>query len=49
MRNKIVSALFLASLPAFLLAVPSSPVFADNAPASCAGITGCATGPRCSD
>ncbi|MFT3772205.1 MAG: hypothetical protein QM820_42935 [Minicystis sp.] len=37
MRSKIVSALFLASLPAFLLAVPSTPLFASSAPASCAG------------
>jgi len=36
MRNKIVRALILATLPAFLLALPSS-LFADSVPASCAG------------
>jgi len=33
MRNKIVRALFFASLPAFVLVIPSAPLFAAN----CAG------------
>ncbi len=37
MRNKILSALFFTSLSAFLLAVPSAPLFAEALPASCAG------------
>src|SRR5690349_18288082 len=37
MRNKIVRALFFTSLPAFLLAVPFTPLFADALPARCAG------------
>ena len=37
MRNKIMRALFFTVLPAFLLAVPSAPLFADALPASCAG------------
>jgi hypothetical protein len=37
MQKKIVRALFFASLPAFLLAVPSAPLFAGALPASCAG------------
>ena len=37
MRNTIVSALFLAALPAVLLAVPSASLFAGSMPARCAG------------
>lgn len=37
MRNNVVSALFLVSLPVSLLAVPSAPSFASSLPASCAG------------
>lgn len=37
MRNKIVRALIVASLPAFLLAFPSASLVAGSVPASCAG------------
>ncbi|HYR27811.1 MAG TPA: hypothetical protein VEU30_05065 [Thermoanaerobaculia bacterium] len=37
MQNRIVRALFFISLPVFLLAGPSAPLFADGLPASCAG------------
>lgn len=37
MRNKLVTALCLASLPFFLLAAPAKPLFAGSAPASCSG------------
>jgi hypothetical protein len=37
MRNKIVRTLLFALLPAFLLALPSAPLFAGSVPANCAG------------
>lgn len=37
MKNKLVTALTLAALPVFALAVSSTPIFAGNGPPSCAG------------
>jgi hypothetical protein len=37
MQTRIVRALFIVCLPAFLLAIPSVPLFAGALPASCAG------------
>lgn len=37
MRHKLLTTLVLAALPAAMLAVPSTPLFAGSAPAACAG------------